>query len=126
MVFNKITPTLKGENLEQLLSAIIEVPLVPEIDNIYEILTWIDFQNILKILSNIADVFTLYDDILDLTVKAITNLSNKFDVETATNDCINSIIRCTEAKIYCAFDIIFQNFITAPIDSWIKRSTVSS
>ena len=78
------------------LPAAIVVPLVPEIEQIRDILTWIGFQHVLERESIINDTFRLYDDIQALTVKDISNLSNIFGRGTSTNRRINFCIRRTE------------------------------
>ena len=76
--------------------AVIVVPIVPEIDQIREILTWIGFQQAIERENIINDAFRSYDDIQALTVKDISDLNDTFGRRTATNGRINFGIRRTK------------------------------
>ena len=76
--------------------AVIVVPLVPEIEQIREILTWIGFQHAIERESIMNDAFRSYDDIQALTVKDISDLCDMFGKRTATNGRINFGIRRTK------------------------------
>jgi len=70
--------------------------LVPEIDQIREILTWIGFANENNRTSIIDDAFNTYADIHSLKEKDITELSESFSRRTQANGRIDFGIRRTK------------------------------
>ena len=70
--------------------------VVPEIDQIGQMLTWIGFNNQGNRNSIINNAFSTFADIQDLTEKDITELSESFARRTAQNDRINFGIRRTK------------------------------
>ena len=76
--------------------AALVMPIVPEIIQICQIMTWTGFDNKLQRESIINDAFMSYNNIQTLTVKDILGLSDAIRSRTANNKRINYGIQHTE------------------------------
>jgi len=75
---------------------VVPPPVVPEIDQIGQILTWIGFTDATQRLSIIDDAFNCYMDMLALKEKEMFELSDSFSRRTATTGRIVFGIRRTK------------------------------
>ena len=69
---------------------------VHEIDQLRSILNWIGFTSAPEHISITTNAFTMYDNLLSLKEKDITELSEAFSSRTTTNRKINFDVRRTK------------------------------